>query len=312
MKIKIILIVILIIVFVSGTIFFKPIKSVYNFYRLNSDVDFYFDNNGVKVTFQSDGLTIAGTLYGFEENDDIIRPGVIIVHGETRLGRELPIYKILAKKLVEKGYIVLTYDRRGIGESDTPQRIDLASSWDEGNDASQAVLFIYSLKNVDKSKIYAIGHSGGARPVMQVGLEDKRIKKIVLIGPSRRIEERILNKDAPDREYFWKRNSLNRGLEEPMPLDTFLSTVSQYKMLYNKYKVSDHIPIFLIDGELESYEDKLYLRNYFDELGEPKKYYTVNDSDHYLNTTSKSNFILYNSKVIDETVNAIDNWFTLE
>ncbi|MCG7848240.1 MAG: lysophospholipase, partial [ANME-2 cluster archaeon] len=216
-----------------------------------------------------------------------------MVHGETPIGRKLPICRILAKKLVERGYIVLTYDRRGIGESDDPERIELVESWDESNDIFQAVSYIYSIKNVDKSKIYAIGHSGGSFSVMQAGLRDKRIKKIVVIGPPRRIEERLLNRSSPDLQYLCERKSRYRGLQEPIPLDTYLSIISDLQLLYDEYIVSDHIPIFLIDGELENYDDKLYLRNYFSELKEPKKYHTVNGTGHYLNTSYVADFMLY-------------------
>ncbi len=311
-KMKIIL---LLILFVSGTFIFTEMynfNKIIGFYLSNSNVKFYYDNYGEKISFQSDGLTIVGTLYGERSDEDkTIRPGVVLVHGETPMGRKLPVYRILSKELVERGYVVLTFDRRGIGESDNPEQVNMVESWDESNDVIQAVSYLYNLKNIDKSKIYVIGHSGGSVPVMQASLDDNRIKKSVIIGPPRRIEERILNENANtnDLETLWKRRSEDRELKEPINLVTFLSIVSELKKLYDEYKIRDHIPIFLIDGEVESYEDKLYLSNYFIELKEPKKYYTINNSDHYLNTTSIGNFMMYNGKVNNDTINSLDNWF---
>jgi len=70
------------------------------------------------------------------------------------------------------------------------------------------------------------------------------------------------------------------------------------------------VPILLMDGELESEEYKQFLRKTFKNITEPKRYITINDTGHYCNTTSIGNFMVYNDKVITETVNAIDDWFS--
>ena len=70
-----------------------------------------------------------------------------------------------------------------------------------------------------------------------------------------------------------------------------------------------HVPILIIDGELEGEEDKLFLRNRFKNMTESKRYILLNDTGHYCNTTGIGNFMVYNDKIITELINDIDKWF---
>ena len=61
------------------------------------------------VTFESQGITLAGS---------IVKPknpiaAVVIVHGSDPVKREMEF----AKRLAKEGIVVLTYDKRGVGES---------------------------------------------------------------------------------------------------------------------------------------------------------------------------------------------------
>jgi len=275
------------------------------FSNTNPEMQIYFDHFGKRVEFESDGLTLIGTIYGIE--NETVRPGVVIIHGFTRnAGRKFPLYRILSKKLVDKGYIVLTYDGRGIGESDVPQDIDDIESWNSTIDAINAVSCLCSFKNVNKSRIYVIGHSGGTEAAMYAGNADERIKKIVAIGP---IRFHILG-NASKIQFFRERFSQDRKLRVLINLTTFLELASKGDNVYNDYFYEGHVPILLMDGELESEEYKQFLRKTFKNITEPKRYITINDTGHYCNTTSIGNFMVYNDKVITETVNAIDDWFS--
>jgi len=268
----------------------------------NPEMKIYFDHFGREIEFEGDGLRLVGTVYGID--NETVRPGVVLFHGATPLGRKLPLYRILAKKLVDKGYIVLTYDVRGFGESDDPEDIDDVKSWSSTNDTTRAVSYLCSFKNVNISKIYVIGHSAGAHGAMTAGIMDERIKKVVAIGPPRRVESRILDKNY--LQYSWERFSRDRKLGRSIKLSTFLALSSN---MYDGYFYEGHIPILLIDGELEDENDLLFLRATFKNMTEPKKYITLNDTGHYCNTTGIGNFMIYNDMIITETVNVIDGWF---
>lgn len=62
------------------------------------------------VTFESEGIKLAGTIFSPERPHS----AVVIVHGSD----SVPRMSKMAKLLAENDILVLTYDKRGVGESD--------------------------------------------------------------------------------------------------------------------------------------------------------------------------------------------------
>jgi hypothetical protein len=60
---------------------------------------------------RDDGLKLAASVY--TEDGAERRPAIVLLHGNTHRGRRLPLYKVLASRLAERGYVVLTLDRAG-------------------------------------------------------------------------------------------------------------------------------------------------------------------------------------------------------
>jgi len=61
------------------------------------------------VKFKSQGVTLAGSIFTPKKTI----AAVVIIHGSDPVKRELEF----AKRLAKKGIAVLTYDKRGVGES---------------------------------------------------------------------------------------------------------------------------------------------------------------------------------------------------
>ncbi|MFQ6009237.1 MAG: hypothetical protein ACE5K8_09855, partial [Candidatus Zixiibacteriota bacterium] len=149
-----------------------------------------------------------------------------------------------------------------------------------------------------------------------VGIRNPDIKKIVAIGPPRRVTERLLN--PRDRDYFWERGKRTRWkiYKKEFPswytkelwLERHLNNDMKKHIGYFSQK--QHKPLLLIDGELEDKKDKIYLQNYYDTITEPKKYVTIPKSDHYCNTIGVAGLVIYDRSVIIQTVNEIDQWLT--
>ena len=70
------------------------------------------------VIERPDGLRISASLY--ETHDASEFPAVLLIHGNIPDGRNFHVYKVLASKLADRGYRVLTIDIPGYGESDDP------------------------------------------------------------------------------------------------------------------------------------------------------------------------------------------------
>lgn len=263
------------------------------------------------VAFErSDGLRIVAGLY--RADADGSRPGIVLVHGNTPLGHRLQFYGVLASRLAARGYDVLAIDRTGYGRSDDPFRRGSVDALDHTRDVRAAMDFLTGLDGV-ADRVHLIGHSGGAVSVFDTGFRDPAIGSVVAIGPPRRDTERMLEPEG--RAYFWRRaqRTHRRVYGHDLP-----SWFSQEVWLAREF-ASDianhlpelsrrcHAPLLLIDGEREPEADKRYLARYADRIAEPKKYVTIERSDHYGNTV---NFFwtVYDARVVGRTVDVIDSW----
>ena len=270
-----------------------------------------------KVRFKrDDGLEISGNLYGKEDSQ--IRPGIIFLHGNTPVGKELPFYQVIATKLAERGYLVLTIDFTGFGQSDDPYRFGTTKAVNNNLDADAALEYLQTIPNLAKEKIYIIGHSRGSTPAFDVGIARAEIKAIIGIGPARRITERFLN--PVEQNYFWQREQRNHQQVYGKNLPKWYSKQDWLEQMLKRditrhipyFQQSGHKPILLIDGEKESQADREYLSDYYQQLAPPKKYVTIANDNHYANTDSINIKIMkiniYNNKVVTKTINTIDNF----
>jgi pimeloyl-ACP methyl ester carboxylesterase len=276
----------------------------------------YLDNYGKNISFRSDGLKIVGTLYGGERDGK--NPCIILLHGSSPYGRKLALYRILGRKFAELGYIALSFDFRGFGESEDPTIGDL-NMFNFYKDVSNALDFVTSKDNVDVSKIYLVGHSLGGNIAFVLGTKDERIRKIVAIGPSRRVKERVLKE--LDKASFEGKQLINaheyrvsRDMQLEGMIQLKLIKESVLSMLIDNYAIyyaqDGHKPLLLIDGELEDDQDKLFLRRLSRQLTPPSEYVTFRNVGHYHNTINWDGkaLVLYDPQAVDELVEFIDHW----
>ena len=58
------------------------------------------------VITRADKIRLAASLYGTHEHGR--RVGILLLHGNTPLGRKLGVYEVLASKLAQRGYLVMS------------------------------------------------------------------------------------------------------------------------------------------------------------------------------------------------------------
>ena len=97
---------------------------------------------------------------------------------ETVVG--IPIFAQLAKSLADGGFIVLRYDKRGIGQSGG--RTETATLNDYADDAMAAVKWLSQRKDVDERKIVVVGHSEGGAVALIAASREKKIDGIVTMA----------------------------------------------------------------------------------------------------------------------------------
>lgn len=272
------------------------------------DLRFVSDDISKKVSFYSDSLKIYGDLYDHEKSK---KPsGIILLHGTNILGRKQPIILSLAEKFYQLNYSVLTIDFRGYGESEDPKYPITLESLDFAQDVISAVDFLLDKTAVDENNIYIVGHSFGAGVALAAQSRDKRIKKMALFGPPRRVTERILVANAPDRFLlgrFIKHMQLDFTPDTLILEESIESrNIENYVDDFNEH---NHIPILLVDGEDEDINDREFLRKIYHKMTPPVSYWTVPRANHYLNTGYFLGKPSYCEKTLTLFVNVIDEWF---
>lgn len=140
------------------------------------------------VTIPGLGFNLAGTITK-PANATSPLPALILIGGSGPTDRDatvagIPIFGHLARDLVAAGFIVVRYDKRGVGQSGG--RAESVTIADYADDARAVLLWLEKRKDVDKNRIGLVGHSEGAAVATLVaGRERGKVAGIALLaGPS--------------------------------------------------------------------------------------------------------------------------------
>lgn len=155
------------------------------------------------VTFAgAEGLTLHGTLDLPRDTRERGQPAVVIVPGLGATTREGVIgddghvdalYADLGETLAQHGFVVLRYDKRGVGES-TPLPADSEMVFDHHvEDAAAAAEFLSGREEVDPSDVAMIGHDQGGLAGMRLAAADTpEVAALALIAtPARPLHEAV-------------------------------------------------------------------------------------------------------------------------
>lgn len=268
-----------------------------------------------EVEFFSRDIKLRGTLYTPHRRMSGKAPAVVFCHGGTSIGRKLAIYVIAAQQLAERGYVVLTFDFRGFGESDDPPHdpsvANAVSDLDFTQDISAAFTYLSGLNYVDASRLFLIGHSFGGGVVLPASIKDSRIRKTVSISPPRNTQRLQYGKDALDPMYPTKRLSADMGIDPPIAPEIFYPHLREYAA-EEILRYPNHPPLLLIDGSKETPQDRRFLRSIALQLHEPKKYVTIPGADHYYGTRRDQNGaagdVEHDDAPMSALVSEIDAW----
>lgn len=131
-----------------------------------------------RVDFYSEGTRLAGDLF---LPDNLApgkrRAGILLCHGYTGV-RNLYLPDT-AKVLTEAGYVVLTFDYKGWGDSDGPK--SRLAPYGRVIDSQAALTFLGAQPMVDTSRLGIYGTSYGGATVVWTAAIDPRVKAVVSV-----------------------------------------------------------------------------------------------------------------------------------
>ncbi len=116
-------------------------------------------------------------------------PAIVLVGGSGPTDRDetvagIPVFGQIARDLVAAGFVVVRYDKRGVGQSGG--RAESVTLNDYAEDARAVVLWLQKRKDIDKKQVGIVGHSEGASVALIVGARsgDNVAGLALLAGPS--------------------------------------------------------------------------------------------------------------------------------
>jgi pimeloyl-ACP methyl ester carboxylesterase len=185
-------------------------------------------------------------------------------------------------------------------------------AFDPVGDVGNVLSYLNSVENVDAKRLYIIGHSGGADVAITAGIEDVRISKIVALSPSRRVQERMGIQNGSEIAYYQRRAMRYMELSQLVSVEVLLARTQALPLENHLAYFSEdgHKPLLLIDGTLESEEDRLFLQQSCDAMVQPKRCITLAGVDHYTNVANWGSVVIYERGPMEQLVSSIDEWLS--
>jgi len=132
------------------------------------------------IVFPSGDITLSGTVRIPRQKNDKL-PCVLLAAGDgPHDSGNAGLYADISRMLVENGYIVLRFDKRGMGRSQGKRSAFSVSG--EIQDTESALDFLLNYEGVDKEKAFIVAH--GEACSLLAGLDFSRfpVKGLVMLG----------------------------------------------------------------------------------------------------------------------------------
>jgi uncharacterized protein len=138
-----------------------------------------------QVHIPANGFNLIGTLSKPTGQAGKRLPAVILVAGSGPVDRDetiagVPVFGQLANALADAGYLVLRYDKRGVGQSGG--RTETAGLAEYAEDLRAAIRFMGGRKAVDPRRLAVVGHSEGGAVGLVAAAKDRRVATLVLLA----------------------------------------------------------------------------------------------------------------------------------
>jgi fermentation-respiration switch protein FrsA (DUF1100 family) len=132
------------------------------------------------ISFYSQGARLAGTLWTPPPSARGPAPAVIVTGSWTTVKEQMPAN--YAPLLAAAGFVVLTFDFRGFGESEGEPR-DVESVRSKAEDIRNAVAFLRTHPAVDADRIGAVPICASAGYVAAAMIGETHLRSVAMVAP---------------------------------------------------------------------------------------------------------------------------------
>ncbi|EFY96469.1 alpha/beta-hydrolase fold family protein [Metarhizium robertsii] len=129
-----------------------------------------------KVTYPSNGETIAGILY--KPTNVSNPPGVVLLGPYSFIKEQAPLQ--YATRLADEGYAALIFDPRTVGDSTgQPRRLENPKMKNE--DVVAGLDYLQSLPDVDSNRLFLVGICQGGPECLDIASYDQRVRGVASV-----------------------------------------------------------------------------------------------------------------------------------
>ena len=284
------------------------------------------------ITLWSDGTRLSGVLlYPKDRQENEKLPAIVLCNGWGGTKAFL-MRSGIAPRFAAAGYMVINYDYRGWGDSDSrlvvqdqmpkpdkdgyvtvkAQAIrEVVDPVDQQKDIDAAVSYVYGESMVDKDRIGIWGTSFGGGHVIFKAAHDRRIACVVAQVGSMP-DDWTKQYPAGLKNIYKQKSDRARGLVDPVPQGGGSPGIlkgtpySERIAVFNPGQFADRVrvPTLLIDAEKEHYfkinENSGRVHEILKKNGVPTEYHVLKGIKHY---------DVYSGKCLDDVMELEIAWF---
>lgn len=138
-----------------------------------------------QVSINANGFSVAATVSKPASPGTQKLPAVVLVAGPAPVDRDemtagIPIFGQLAGALADAGFLVVRYDKRGVGQSGG--RLESTTLSDYADDVRWVVKYLSDRKDVDDKRIAVMGYGEGGLAALLAAAKNDNIRALTLVA----------------------------------------------------------------------------------------------------------------------------------
>lgn len=229
------------------------------------------------VILKVDGLKLSGELYLPAGQPPY--PTICVCHGIPSGKLPDPAdrgYPQLAETICREGFAVLTFNFRGARSSEG--NFDILG-WTR--DLKTAIDYLWTLPEIDKSRLSLLGFSGGAAVSVYVAAQDKRVS--FLAAAACLAEFTISNRSDTQQAFVnhFRKIGTIRDAGFPPSVEDWIKSFAVVKPVKYISAIAPR-PLLLVHGSKDEVVDISHARRLYAEAREPKQLIIIEGAGHRL------------------------------
>ena len=235
------------------------------------------------VVLSVDGIPIVGQIYLPDKY--AVYPVVCLCHGVPSGNPPDPDdegYPALAERICREKYGVFYFNFRGTGDSGG--NFDLLG-WTR--DLQAVVNYLYDLRNIDSSRLFLVGFSGGAATSVYVASRDRRVSGVAACACPAHFGL-LMERDKPQATIDRYRSiGIIRDGDFPKTIESWFSNLRMVQPIDHIADIAPR-PLLLIHGNLDETVPISHAHELLAKAGEPKQLVVLETAGHRLRQEEKA------------------------